>query len=340
MSLPTSLRLILVFLSSLFIFSCGKEKKEEINGKNNENCGFIPEGFKSSNNTSSQYIVNGCANSIKSINGEKSTVFISLNKDFNTINGCSGTVISEHFILTAAHCLVGLDKNNLHGIKIIQGNNAQDLHESNVYKVSAVYPNPYFLFSNNKDSSLGDIGLIKTKENILKNGLVISKITIDNPILNENVLSIGFGKTGDLHKDSFGLKRWNFSKVTFPLKYNKESYDRRFNDNNFIYAKNLKYLNFTFSHNPSETFLISEKVSAQDGQTCGGDSGGPQFVLRKGELVLISNTTGYNRHLQGDAYVYDACIDIKQGLNTRIAPYIDWIREVMNRHKEQPIVLQ
>ena len=284
-----SLKLILVFLTFIFVFSCGKMKKEEINGKNNENCGFIPEGFKSSNNTSSQYLVNGCANSIKSIKGENSTVYLALNKtkDKGDIIGCSGTVISEHFILTAAHCLDGFDKNNLHGIKIIQGNNAYDLHDSKVFNVSAIYPNPYFLISNNKDSSLGDIGLIKTKENLFKNGLTISKITIDNPILNENILSIGYGKTGNLHDDSYGLKRWNFSKVTIPKNYNRDFFDGLFDD---IYFKNaivFKYLNPVYSKYPSDTFLISEKMSLEQGQTCGGDSGGPQFVLRKGELVLM-----------------------------------------------------
>ena len=81
-------------------------------------------------------------------------------------------------------------------------------------------------------------------------------------------------------------------------------------------------------------------MALEQGQTCGGDSGGPQFVLRKGELVLISSTTGYNFTLQGNANVNDLCIDLKQSLNTRVAPYIDWIREVMKPHKEQPIVLQ
>ena len=36
------------------------------------------------------------------------------------------------------------------------------------------------------------------------------------------------------------------------------------------------------------SLLITDKISAQQGQTCNGDSGGPQFISVNGEALLLS----------------------------------------------------
>ena len=82
---------------------------------------------------------------------------------------------------------------------------------------------------------------------------------------------------------------------------------------------------------------MTERKSKSHGQTCNGDSGGPQFVKRNGETVLISATQGYNNLLHDVGEIKnsdDSCNKLNTSLSTRIEPYFDWLNEQMKPYGE------
>ena len=96
---------------------------------------------------------------------------------------------------------------------------------------------------------------------------------------------------------------------------------------------------------PEDTLLITDKITAQQGQTCYGDSGGPQFIAVSGEALLLSATQGSARFWLGkkagdihDNYE-DDCNKLSTSINTRIAPYVDWLNAKMKTKNEQLVLV-
>ena len=329
--------LIISIISSSFLFSCKDDSKKQ----NNQVCKTLPDSFKSSSR-----MTNACDELSGDIPGEKSTVFI-----WTGNGGCTGTVISESFIITAAHCFYN-QKNGTYSnpekSRIILGNNAYDLLNARSVKVKRFILNPLYLNKNYvstsltmKNSSLGDIALVQTEGNLIKDyGLVASKTTLTNAISTEEVLSIGYGSTGKYDYNSGGLKRWSVSGVGQVIK--ASSYDNF--QTEYDNAATLGYLNKIHAPKSEQSFLLTDKKAEYHGQTCYGDSGGPQFVKRNGETVLISATEGVNARLQGPeaenilANGEDDCNKLSTSLNTRIAPYFDWINAEMTKYGSERLI--
>jgi Trypsin len=324
--------LLISIMSSFIIISCKDESKKP----NNQVCKTLPDSFKSNK------MAHGCDELSGDIPGEKSTVFV-----WTGNGGCTGTVISEHFILTAAHCFYDHGSDTYSDpaqARIVLGNNAYDLLNAKSVKVARFFVNP--LYTNNAyvgnflsmgRSHLGDIALVQTEGNLIKDyGLVASKTTLRDARPTEEILSIGYGSTGKYDYNTGGLKRWSVSGVGQVIKdpiYDafQAEYDK---------AGILKYVNKTYALLSESSFLVTERKAEYHGQTCYGDSGGPQFVKRNGETVVISATQGGTPLLQGPeaagifASGADDCNKLSTSLNTRVAPYFDWINTQMSSYGE------
>jgi V8-like Glu-specific endopeptidase len=334
-------------LSTLVIISCKKEDKKE---SPNYDCSNLITQFNSSkssnnNSNSSQYIANGCENNVNDIPGSKSTVYVSHEKGRNYY-ACTGVVISDHYVLTAAHCLnrdIRIDNKELSEkvlpkeISIMSNDNIQKNNYNYVKKIRVIDTFIHPMYQHNIDDvyiSLGDIAIIKTASS-LSNLKTIPIKAAKFYKEGEKVLSIGYGRIEENNSESVGLKRWTLStlrkaKQNFPF----ESFDiQRYHD-----TINKKLIDYSIAPSLQDSFLIMNRENNYEGQTCKGDSGGPQFINRENQAVLISITQGFHYKLVDHTKTQkngDDCIKYGSSSNTYVAPYINWINSILEQSNEK-----
>ncbi|MGY3804553.1 trypsin-like serine protease [Pigmentibacter ruber] len=320
--------------TSLLIISCKEPPKNAV--KNSEVCASLPDEF------STNKISNGCDVNAKNIIGNNSTVFLSM--------GCTGTVVSPHFIITASHCLYdeksGYRKKD--DLKVIFGNNAFDVFNVKIANVKNYYTNDYFttISPYNPRSTLGDIALIETEQDLVKDlQLTPAKIAVNLPKPSQLILNVGYGSTGKYDSKSGGLKRWSVSTLGNVEIYDPTSIYGFVND---FFKDQVKLGNVSNNYNtykPENTLIITDRITAQHGQTCYGDSGGPQYISENGEPLLISATQSGDPFWLGKKAANivlnkeDDCNKLSTSINTRIAPYTDWLNKKMSARGESLVLV-
>lgn len=228
-------------------------------------------------------------NTMKILNNSPEAIYESL---------CTGTVISNHFIITAAHCLSGVNLNtklefgnlkniivvpnkasvsldDIKGSEIILGKEASKLHES-------------YDFTNTvgRDSFEGnDIAIIHVEDGLEKYGAKPIKLYSGkiSAIVNKykKIEIAGYGELNP--KD--GIFQLNKDSMKFGFK-------------NFLKSDSIK----------GEITLKQEKKNG----FVEGDSGGPSYIMLNGEAVQIG--------------INSAALK-KDGRSTSIAHYKKWIED-------------
>ncbi len=344
------LRIISLILIPFFT-NCSKVKKESINDNYSNNC-YDYNG--------QEKISNGCAVSQKKVVGNESTVLIASN-----IGLCTGSIISENFILTAAHCVfdkgekdftpVATDLTNVaNKSRVLIGNNPYDLFSTNFIEIEKIIPNEIFFAANEKELSfLGDIALLKTKTSLLKNqnaqAIALKRLDVPEDSL---ILSIGFGNVHDRYpnKEQFPIKRWTTSTHKKIATHDQFVYDNQSFSNtqarysDFLQSMSSKnHIDPAYFTSPSQTFFLTKIANKIQGKPCSGDSGGPQIYMNGEKFAQVSVTTGYYNKLHSDANDFfikdDMCIEFPYAINTKIAPYLEWIVKEMAVYGQKPIIL-
>ncbi|XP_063713757.1 mite allergen Der f 3-like [Symsagittifera roscoffensis] len=199
-------------------------------------------------------------------------VYVRVLKDDNSYSSCGGTIVSKHFVITAAHCVNNEDSKSNGKDKTSLGSLTFDIdHEESHSKKYLVQH--YYRFKNfdpNVDLTHGyDIVALKLKEEISFDnyrqklnpcqGKVGSKDVDDN-----QVWAVGFGYT-----DSHGTRPDKLMEV-------------QLNE-----VENSVCINtYSSSPTPPEGSQICTKDSSGK-DTCQGDSGGPIFLVKPGTKKAI-----------------------------------------------------
>lgn len=167
---------------------------------------------------------------------------------------CTGSLVSENVVLTAAHCVVGID-----GAVVVYGADLEKAAKDKKYlKVTNVFVHPSYSEAAKKDSH--DIALVRF-EGKLPDSYAPTALLSDTSLLSKGlqVTLAGYGASSEENGDLSGSAV--LRKTTVPLA------------------------------NPQFSKTEMSFSSSSGSGACHGDSGGPAFATVKGQTVLVGVTS-------------------------------------------------
>ncbi|UXI15019.1 hypothetical protein NH340_JMT00962 [Sarcoptes scabiei] len=212
---------------------------------------------------------------------------------------CAGTILDDHWILTAAHCLqdsIVVANDIEHIVALTKLSDQRRKFESKIFRLNLALIDDRF-DSNTMDN---DIGLVRTIESIefLQHRIHWNQSVIDRTV--PKIASvIGWGSTKSLR--SMGL----FQRAEDQLRK--------------VLVASVEMEKCSHLYRINGSFVLPNNVLCYGGDhsdSCQGDSGGPLFW---------TNATDHHFHLLGIVSFGIYCGRVFPGIYTDISHYRDWI---------------
>ena len=212
---------------------------------------------------------------------------------------CSGTLIDDTWVLTAAHCIVGNDAaegmvNQGYDIYFITATNIWSAGYNDWRLVKRLVAHPYY--SGETYEITNDIGLLELQNPI--SSITPAILNVDEPsVYWGDITYVGYGLIGDNEEDSMGTRRTvDIPMWTYPYPPQEEE--------------------FFYTHDPNGQKNI-----------CSGDSGGAAFrQTSSGYLLAGVNSHGFD---QNGGYPYCESSG-GVGAATRVDAYLNWIEQYVD----------
>lgn len=204
---------------------------------------------------------------------------------------CEGTIITDQWVLSAAHCSIEIVDKFKAGKKHFVIINDEEI------EVDKVIMHPSWMVKENGDED--DIALLhlKTKPKVAMQ----AKLYMENDEVDKLIYMVGKGDKGN------GL-----------IGVNGNDGKQR-GATNRIERANEKWLFWTFDHPNTQTKYLTE----YEGISGPGDSGGPAFIL-KNDIVYLAGISSGQDQKGGDEGLYGV-----EEFYTRVSQYIQWINDEM-----------
>ncbi|MFS4460881.1 S1 family peptidase [Bdellovibrio sp. HCB2-146] len=263
-----------------------------------------PQAGRLTSRLQNQSIIDGRPVKERESAASRSVVLVELlDLDNNRLGFCTGTLIEEHFVLTAAHCfdlsrIPQLRKFNILFVNALKEKSPAVTRKGTTYSLHSQF--------NSQSSIDHDIAVAMYQGSTPQGFAPIAYDTDSKANYSSRIVYVyGYGRTKD-YTGQRGQDTWaTIGELHRGVMLIDNNYNR-FAD---------RYLTQT----ASETFL------------CQGDSGGPQFYHEKGVLKLIGINSGvFGRKLANGQH---SCKGMGQA--TKVAPFAPWIKKEVTAIKRK-----